>query len=367
MTINRHNYEEYFILYLDNELSPEECGHVEEFARTHPDLGEELAMLQQTKLIPDTDLVYGDKEDLMITFNRSSITTDNYQEWLLLYTDNELTPEEKNNVEKFIIENPVAKQEFDILQKTKLEPEKEIVYFNRESLYRKEKVTSRVVTLRWWRVAAAAVLLLVAGISVFLLSNNHKHGSGLAGTIPPAVKPVIKPPVINTDKEENRKPAETIINDRIDNPVADVPNKEKDKEQEQSSNKENKIRVPQKDISAQQPVIAANIDNNNTPNDLPEPTHNRNFDGSVNQPIAFTDATPKEALTKLQENRPSLNVTLRVSPTYTSQQDDQPETGKTSKFRGLLRKVTRTFEKATNIKTTDENDRLLVAGLAIQL
>jgi hypothetical protein len=41
--------------------------------------------------------------------------------------------------------------------------------------------------------------------------------------------------------------------------------------------------------------------------------------------------------------------------------------GKRNGLRGLLRKVTRTFEKNTNISATDDDDRLLVGGLAIKL
>ena len=40
---------------------------------------------------------------------------------------------------------------------------------------------------------------------------------------------------------------------------------------------------------------------------------------------------------------------------------------KKNKLRGFFRKVTRTFEKRTNIDATDGDDRLLVAGLSIKL
>ena len=46
---------------------------------------------------------------------------------------------------------------------------------------------------------------------------------------------------------------------------------------------------------------------------------------------------------------------------------DTDESGKKNKLRGFFRKVTRTFEKRTNIKATDDEDRLLLAGLAIKL
>ena len=42
MNINYHNYEECFILYMDNELSGDERRMVEAFVQQHPELKEEL-------------------------------------------------------------------------------------------------------------------------------------------------------------------------------------------------------------------------------------------------------------------------------------------------------------------------------------
>ena len=46
--------------------------------------------------------------------------------------------------------------------------------------------------------------------------------------------------------------------------------------------------------------------------------------------------------------------------------DFASESSSNKGIRGFLRKVTRTIEKRTNIKATDDDGRLLIAGLAIK-
>lgn len=61
MDINRNNYEEFFLLRLDGELSPSENSEVEEFLSRHADLQKEFAALKQT-VIPISDASFEPKE-----------------------------------------------------------------------------------------------------------------------------------------------------------------------------------------------------------------------------------------------------------------------------------------------------------------
>ncbi|MBP6417333.1 MAG: hypothetical protein KA330_12820, partial [Chitinophagaceae bacterium] len=181
MNINYHNYEECFILYMDNELSGDERRMVEAFVQQHPELKEELDLLLQYKLTPDTSVIYSGKEDLMKETlptgqagSDVNITLSNYEEWLVLHLDNELTPGQKATVEKFLAANPAVQQEFVLLQRTQLQPET-IIFADKASLYRKEEKV-RPVAVRWWRLAAAAILLLGVGITVALFVNKKSDG-----------------------------------------------------------------------------------------------------------------------------------------------------------------------------------------------
>src|SRR6188474_3353456 len=116
MNINRNNYEEYFILYMDNELGSEDRRGVEEFVQKHPDLKEELEVLLQYKMTPDTSIVYNGKQELMMSESYSSIDLNNYEEWLVMYIDNELDVEQRKNVEQFTILHPQIHEELTLLK-----------------------------------------------------------------------------------------------------------------------------------------------------------------------------------------------------------------------------------------------------------
>ncbi len=53
MSINKTNYENYFLLYIDKELSAVDQAAVEGFVQENPDFANELASLQKAKLSPE--------------------------------------------------------------------------------------------------------------------------------------------------------------------------------------------------------------------------------------------------------------------------------------------------------------------------
>lgn len=179
MNINRHNYEEFFLLYVDKELSAAERKAVEVFVQENPDLQVELLALQQTILKAD-DVVLEKKDWLYMEDGVSSL-----QENLLLYADDELSAADTRSVEALLATDKAAAAEWNVLRQTKLQPETSVVFEDKKSLYRTEG--GRVVGIRWWRVAAAAILLgfgLWTGIAVY--KNNFQTISGgaeVAGTV----------------------------------------------------------------------------------------------------------------------------------------------------------------------------------------
>lgn len=361
MIINRHNYEEYFILYMDNELSNEERRQVEDFVQRHPDLKEELDLLFQYKIQPDTNIVFEGKEELMIHNGYASISLANYEEWLTMYIDNELSSQQRTEIEDFVAAHPQIKKEFEILQWTRLQPE-EIIFTDKESLYRREE---KIRAMPWWRIAAAAVLLLGISIATIVLLNNNSakiHGDT-------AKSDPIKKSINSTTN--NKSGSESRTNEQVVRNTDDKQDKIQLKEKHNVIVKHNTAASKNKNepplqIKKNEPVLANNDNEKKKTNELTQPTDNPYVNGLVD--INKTkDYKPKDIPSELTNpGKKTDDPVVTVSHIEPSDQIEQP-TGKKSKLRGFLRKVTRTFEKNTNINATDNEERILIGGLALKL
>ena len=193
MIINRHNYEEFFLLYVDKELAADEYTAVENFVRQNPDLAPELEMLQQTILIED-NISFKQKE--LLYKKENSISLANYEEYFLLSADNELSEKQAAEVENFVLKNPQLQDEFTLLQQTRLQPEV-IPFAGKEKLYRKEKGI-RIMSLPFVGMGVAAAIIGIVYISFIVINKNERSSTGIAMTT-------------------SRKPAETTSKNKTDN------------------------------------------------------------------------------------------------------------------------------------------------------
>ncbi len=176
MNINRNNYEEFFLLYADNELTAAERAEVGLFLSENPDLEGDLRMFCETVLIPEPGVVMENKFTLYRN-EKDFINTHNCEEIFVLYHDNELNIYEQAETEKFLVDYPATQKLFSELQECRLKPEV-LLYGNKTSLYRKEK-RAKIVPLIWWRAAAAVVIIslsIYGGLSYF----NRQPANDLA-------------------------------------------------------------------------------------------------------------------------------------------------------------------------------------------
>lgn len=195
MNIHRNNYEEYFLLYADNELTATEKRIVDIFVQENPDLKEEFYMIQMTVNKPEPDMKLDDKSFLFKTAPAFIHELD-AEEIFVLYHDGELDGNQKAATEAFLKEHPSYQQAFELIGLAHVEPDHTIVFADKKSLYRKEK-QGRVVSIQVWRWAAAAI---IAGMGLWLtipyLTRQNQQPPVNAGIIKdtPASESTVKVP-----------------------------------------------------------------------------------------------------------------------------------------------------------------------------
>lgn len=155
MKINRNNYEEFFLLYIDGELGADDRAEVEDFLSQNPDLAPELEELRRVILNTDEEIVFSNPESLLKSESPAAEKQD-IETNILLYIDNELEEEKRADLEKLIATDAVYAKLFAQLEATKLTPEN-LEFPEKLTLYRKSG--ARVVYARWISLAAAAAIL----------------------------------------------------------------------------------------------------------------------------------------------------------------------------------------------------------------
>jgi hypothetical protein len=359
MKIDRHNYEEFFILYWDNELTAVQKQAVENFVTQNADLREEFEILGETRFIPDTTEQFREKDFLL---NDSFINITNYEEQLLNYIDDEVTNEERKEVEKFVGLNPVAQRELALLQKTKLQPEA-VSFPDKSVLYRREEKPVRVISMTWFRVAVAAAIILIVGFTVLQFVNTGEKGSG------PDVAEIgsqKNTPVNNQPKTSNGQATDTIVKQPGQSLATVDNNPKKDQKKETIKNKEDQKKVDE-NLAA-----VTSIKKPENKNNLPTPRNgmvsNEQKDYAVvDKPVEL------EKVDRVQTepnviNAPLQNPDVTKQPElalYIPKQEAKEKDG--GGLKEFLRKTTRVFERRTKIQTTTEDNKLLVGAFAVSL
>jgi len=347
-TIHLGNYEEFFILYMDNELSQDQVKMVNEFLLAHPDLKAEFEILMSTRL-PLEEFRF-DKNDLLADSMKQTLV----DEELLLYIDNELPVDKKRTVEAEIVSDNDYQLQHQLLLQTKLNPSEIISYPNKKELYRR---TEKVASFKgWMRVAAAVIVIVVAGLFYFKNSPHPTSTDNSQNNIA-----VEKNPVQQNEKKKDvpsnsvSPSSKNLSNDQ----VAIVKSFEKKKESIQN--------IVQKKVVEEnqmtQDVIALN-NGQQQEKEIPQrpKVTNVQFDGT-NKTIALVEP-------KVSVNNPdvtSSSIERNINETATVPEGTIASNSHKGSIKGFLRKATRVIEKRTGIDPTNQNGELLIGAVAINL
>jgi hypothetical protein len=378
--ITRYNYEEFFLLYVDNELSAAERKAVEEFVLQNTDLEQELAMLLQAVLKPESDISFEDKDLLLKqTEENALINLSNYEEYFLLYIDNELDRSAKKDVETFIHQHPSLQNELSLLQQSRLEPDAALVFEGKEVLYKKAG-KRRPVPFAWMSAAAVAILLVTG----FLFYNKTKQP--LTDQSKNIVSRIKSNPEKNSLIEKNKK--EDVA---VTHPSSDSFNKAEDVKKQiviKENNKEKQAQVSNYATNNQQKNKIINDRYNKIAAVILKPKEETQSNSTKQVEIAKTNPEEKEITTKLADsklsadsnnliaknNHPVETTKTNTEFSYVTQVamtdntvddiDTDNTSAKKNKLRGIFRRVSRVFEKTTNV---DDGSKRSVAIGSFQI
>jgi cytoskeletal protein RodZ len=361
MTINRNNYEEFFLLYVDNELSAHEKKNVEVFIKENPDLQEELLMLQQSILTPDA-FVFADKENLF----KQDVVEEEVHGQLLLMLDNELDKTSKEKLLGLTKNDAAVKKEWELLQQTKLADER-IIFKDKAILYKEE--SGRVVSIRWWRIAAAAMII----------------GLGIWGAANYTVKTVVVQPgseLVKNNKANSVQKAtdKKELQPKSDNNAAvDVAQSTPVKEDKKAT-----IAVPAlvKKVTKQMPLIqkqstdiAAQKDTKKTPDNNSPKASLQNINNNERNNYDVVDVPSSEVRNNdankigviAPDNIPANEIAIQT--TYIDNNSagvEEENKGRKSKIGGFFKKIKRAVERKTNMKSDDHSFKIANMSFAMQ-
>jgi hypothetical protein len=207
MSINRDNYEEYFLLYADNELTDSEKAELLLFVKHNRDLEEEFRMIHHTISKPDMNVELADKSFLFRTTENSFINEANYEEIFILYHDNELSENEKMETEAFLSLHLELKDEFDLIGLARLTPERSVVFPGKKILFKGQRA-GRVVPILFWRMLAAAVVI---GFGLWIVIFYFQSPAKLNQTVVHADLPKSDSPKLEKKTLPGKKPTEPVV------------------------------------------------------------------------------------------------------------------------------------------------------------
>ena len=341
--INLGNYEEYFILYMDNELDAKGKLMVEAFTAQHPQLAEELELLMSTKL-PANDVLFEGKEELLSLAMKLNAVDEN----LLLFIDDELPAGEKAIVAQRIESDKDYALQHSLLLQTKLDASSVVSYPNKKELYRHER---RVLPLGYWMRIAAAVVILLLGSLFYRLTNDKPVSANSAQDTAKLTTEKTTPVTIQrpTPAQQRLQPSlplkEESVARKADVNPQQVKNIVVKKQDEQTED----VAVVSEPSFKERAVVRLNADHIAGKEAI-------GSDIAFNKPLGYTPVTSDLADRTIDEDTQEPAVT----------DGDFKDTKKTP-ARGFFRKVSRFIERKTGIGTANADNELLIGAVALKL
>ncbi|MCY1634637.1 hypothetical protein [Marinifilum sp. D737] len=192
--IDRHNYEEFFLDYLEGNLNDSEKKNLESFLALNPDLKEELDEMCLLEL-EEEDIIFDKSSLKQIPFE-----TD-FEDFCVAKLEGDLEQEEELAFTKYLNENLIGKAQYQLFERTKLKTDNDIIYPDKEELKRKERKI-----IPYWMISgvgiAASILLLFSVWNTSISDKNADQDSAKKVAYNDSVKKVVVTPTKNSNRLE---------------------------------------------------------------------------------------------------------------------------------------------------------------------
>lgn len=371
MNINRNNYERFFLLYADNELSDAEKNKVTLFVQQNTDLEEEFLMIQQSVVRPDKNITLGDK-NFLLRQEQTFISEDNYEEIFILYNDGQLDEHEKRLTENFINEHPEFENQFRVLQQVRLEADPAIVFPDKRLLLKKEG-KGKVIPLNLRRALVAAVIL---GFGLWAGFNYMQTDKVATVVSSKQTAPSTSPETANQQPLALNKPAETTVQPGLRSDKNDKKSSEAQEPSKKSVAKS--VKSKQRNVDEAPEQIVKNNTQQKNPGSIlksmeqpkdevvtKEPVSDKNIIAKTNNTVPVN--TNESATDKIISVKPETeNYAVTASYRTDTQNDNyvfynvSEDQFKKTKLFGLLKKVKRVIERKSPFNHNNDKAELAV-------
>ncbi|MDF2437527.1 MAG: hypothetical protein K0Q95_1903 [Bacteroidota bacterium] len=208
MTINKHNYEAFFLDYHEGNLSPQQVADLLLFVEQHPELKAEFESFENFHLEDYSSYTFENKDSL-----KKEITLQNYEEYFIRSVEGSLNPAEINLFESFLNQHPQYLSELNLYQKTKLSPEENIFFENKQALKRSAPAVLHQETAGTDHLLISAVEGLLSTGENELLHQQLKADSSLQTEFELFKKTRVKadPAIVFENKNELKRKNKKVV------------------------------------------------------------------------------------------------------------------------------------------------------------
>lgn len=192
MNINRQNYELFAADFLDGNLSPSETAEFMAFLAENKDIADEIDLIRQLEPTIGPEKGETDFSFLLKDLNYIEVNDENFEEMCIAYYEGDLNEDSKKKLLKFISENSIRKQKFNLFGQLKIQPDKSIVY-NRKSKLKQDYTRYPKIQ----RLALITSFAAAASIALFLIFRHPETGQ--------------QEPYVNKMSQQDAKQSESLV------------------------------------------------------------------------------------------------------------------------------------------------------------